>query len=49
MDTIVEYFNKFNTWLHEQGTSRQKWITVALVSIVVGTVAYVSGYLDGLF
>ena len=46
---ITEMFTKFNTWLHEQGHSREKWITVVIVALVVGGVAYVSGYFDGFF
>lgn len=42
-------FTNFNTWLHEQGHSREKWITVIIVALAVGGVAYVSGYFDGFF
>lgn len=45
----MKYLNKFNEWLHKQGHSREKYITAIVVAVVVGTVAYVSGLLDGLF
>ena len=45
----METLKKFNKWLHEQGHSREKWIMVAVVAVVVGAVAYVSGLMDGLF
>lgn len=45
----METLKKFNEWLHEQGHSREKWITVIIVALAVGGVAYVSGYLDGFF
>lgn len=45
----METLKKFNKWLHEQGHSREKYITAIVVAVVVGTVAYVSGLLEGLF
>lgn len=44
-----DYVVKFYDWVKEQSTAHQKTILVGITAIVVGLVAYTSGYIDGLF
>lgn len=43
-----DYVIKFYNWVKKQSVVHQKAILVAITAIVVGFVAYTSGYIDGL-
>lgn len=47
--SFKDYVIKFYDWVKEQSVAHQKAILVAITAIVVGLVAYTSGYIDGLF